>query len=265
MPSTKMAFAIFWLPLIASLLLGSLAIGAWYGGSKTLAVWVGFVGATCFLLTGALQLQQHVWTVANQPYLTLTPSNQSFFLRWDPPKSFQMQINNIPDPDYGAWKVPKLHIQNAGQFAQDATIKWGVTPYDRNSLISSSKRLKDVKIILEQNRITCAPNSGAGTPFIHDVEWSGSLQLPFLTRNVETFIPLQVWQNAALFFIATMPNEPEAKSEPFYFDVQINWNIPEGGDPKRFRIRAIAHNAKLAGSASPAFLAKIELTAVNQE
>ena len=60
-----MEFAIFWLPLIAGLLLGGLAVGAWYGGDKTLAIWVGFVGAVCLVLLVALQIQQEVWRTAN--------------------------------------------------------------------------------------------------------------------------------------------------------------------------------------------------------
>ena len=137
MPSTKMAFAIFWLPLIAGLLLGGLSVGAWYGGNRTFAVWVAFIGAIFLLLTATLQAQQYVWTVANQPHLALMPSGELSFLRWDPPNSYQMQINNIPDPQYGAWTAPKLRIRNAGQFAQDATIRWGVTPYAREARAGS--------------------------------------------------------------------------------------------------------------------------------
>jgi hypothetical protein len=170
-----------------------------------------------------------------------------------------MQINNIPDPQYGAWTAPKLRIRNAGQFAQDATIRWGVTPYAREALVSSSVRLKDVNVVLEPNRILLAPKSGSGTPFLHDVQWSNSLQLPFITRDTETYIPLTIWENAALFFIATMPEAPDATSEPFYFDVQISWNIPEDGKPKSFRVKSVAHNAKLAGATAPVFLAKIAL------
>jgi hypothetical protein len=82
-----MELAIFWLPLIAGLLLGGWSVAAWYGGDKTLAVWVGFIGVVCFLLTGALQLQQHVWRVASQPNISLLPPAGQYFLRWDPPKS----------------------------------------------------------------------------------------------------------------------------------------------------------------------------------
>ena len=71
-----MEFAIFWVPLVASILLGGVAIAAWYGGDRTLAIWVGFVGAICFLLTMALQVQQHVWRTANQPKLVWSSSKE---------------------------------------------------------------------------------------------------------------------------------------------------------------------------------------------
>jgi len=254
-----MAFAIFWLPLIAGLLLGGVAVGAWYGGDKTLAVWIGFAGAVLLLLTAALQIQQFVWTVTNQPHLVLLPSETRSFLRWDPPHSFQMQVNDIANPDYGAWKVPTLKVRNTGVVAQDATIKWGVTAYEVEGLVASSKRLQDVKATVEPKRIIFSPKAGPGSPFVHPLELSATVPVTFITRETSIYIPIDVWENAALFFIATLADTPNAKSEPFFFDAQISWNIPEGGQPKRFRIKATARNAKLAGASSPVFLADIDL------
>lgn len=48
---------------VGGILLGSLAISMWYGDNKTGAVWVGFVGAICFLLIGAIQAQVYVWKI----------------------------------------------------------------------------------------------------------------------------------------------------------------------------------------------------------
>jgi hypothetical protein len=123
MQGRNMNWAIFWLPLIAGFLLGGVAVGGWYGGDKTFAVWIGFVGTICFLLTAALQIQQYVWRVADQPKLSLLPTGQDWYLKWDPPTSYQMQTNDIPNPKYGAWKVPTLTVSNSASVAQDATIK----------------------------------------------------------------------------------------------------------------------------------------------
>jgi hypothetical protein len=263
-----MNWAIFWLPLIAGILLGGLAVGNWYGGDKTLAVWVGFVGAVLFLLTAALKGQQYVWRVADQPKLSILPSGQRSYLRWDPPASYQMQINDVPNPDYGAWKVPallKILVRNSGAVAQDATIKWGVTPYEMQALIESSPRLKDNIILAESNRITLGSKTTPSTPWMHSLEWSVSVPLPFITRETTAFIPAAVWDHAALFFIATLSDEPHARSAPFVFDAQINWNIPEGGQPKRFRVKVIAENAKLPNVPTPKFLANIEIEVAELE
>jgi hypothetical protein len=127
-----------------------------------------------------------------------------------------MQTNNTTNPAYGAWMVPKLRIRNTGQFAQDATAKWGVTPYERDALVSSSLRLKNANVMLEPNKITLAPKLGSAAPWQHVVEWSTSLPFPFITRETETFIPLTIWENAAFFFTATMPEQSDASSEPFF-------------------------------------------------
>ncbi len=260
-----MDWAIFWLPLVAGILLGGLAVGSWYGGDKTVAVWVGFVGAVCLLLTAALQVQQYVWRVANQPQLSLLPSDQRAYLRWDPPASYQMQINDVPNPDYGAWKVPTLLIRNTGAVAQDAKIKWGVTPHEVQALVDSSHRFNDHTVRVEPNRLTFGPKTGSGTPFIHPLQWSVSLPIPFITRETAVYIPIDVWEHAALFFIATLSDEPHSKSKPFFFDAQVSWNIPEGGPPKRFRVKAIAENAKVSGISSPKFLATIEIEVAETE
>jgi hypothetical protein len=184
-----MAWAIFWLPLVAGILLGGLAVGSWYGGDKTVAVWVGFVGVICLVLTATLQVQQYVWRVANQPQLTLVSGEQPTFLRWDPPNSYQMQVNDIPNPNYGAWKVPTLHVHNTGAFAQDATFKWGVTPYEVKALVESSPRFNDQTVLVEPNQVTLGPKSGgSGISFSHPLQWTISVPLPFITRDTAVFI-----------------------------------------------------------------------------
>jgi len=257
----KMAFAIFWLPLIAGLLLGGLAVGAWYGGDKTLAIWVGFIGALCLLLTAALQLQQFVWGVANQPQITLEPDGSaSWYVRWNPPSWMGIEINSDPNAKAGAWKVPGLILRNRGVVAQDATIKWGVTPFDREAMVKSAPRLSDVEATFpDKDQLLLRPKAG-GQSFVHEFTWATSLPLPFIGRETQTYIPLHIWQNASLFFLATTPDRPDAVSEPFYFDAQVSWNIPDGGAPVRFRVAARARNVGLPTPGAPKFLAKIELS-----
>ena len=51
---------LFWLPLIASILLGGVAASAWYGGDKVLGLWLAFAGVVLLLLTGAIQIQHGI-------------------------------------------------------------------------------------------------------------------------------------------------------------------------------------------------------------
>ena len=48
-----------WLPLIGGGLLCAIAIGAWFGDQRPIAIWFGFAGLVCLLLLAALQLQEH--------------------------------------------------------------------------------------------------------------------------------------------------------------------------------------------------------------
>src|SRR5262245_1089039 len=175
-----MELAIFWLPLIAGLLLGGLAVGAWYGGNKTLAIWVGFIGAACLLLIGALQAQQYVWRTTNQPNITVVAPTSHCFLRWDPPTSYQLQINNSPTPQYGAWTVQVLKVLNTGLYAQDGMVRWSMSPFEIRALVDSSG-FKAHRVTIEPDRITLGPQSGPGVPFQHPLQWSTTVPLPFIT------------------------------------------------------------------------------------
>jgi hypothetical protein len=135
----------------------------------------------------------------------------------------------------------------------------------KSALIDSSPRLKAHQVTLDgKNKILLQPKTG-GRGWIHELEWSVSLPLPFITRETPTFIPLSVWNHAALFFLATLPDEPAARSKPFLFDAQIKWNLPEGGEPKQFRVSVVAINAKPAGVTTPELLANIEIAVSESE
>jgi hypothetical protein len=177
-----------------------------------------------------------------------------------PPQSYQMQISDQLTPKYGIWKVPVFHIRNLGSYAQDATVRWAAPPYEIRAVLDSSNRFQSQSFFLEENQLTLLPKPGVvgGTPFTHPLDWSASLQVPFITREIDTFIPISVWETAAIFFIGTMPDQPNAHSEPYFFDVEVKWNIPESSQPRLFRIKATAVNAKAPGVSTPDFLAKIE-------
>lgn len=51
-------FFLFWLPIVGTILLGSIAVAEWYSGVRVRAIWFGFGGTVCFLLVVALQWQK---------------------------------------------------------------------------------------------------------------------------------------------------------------------------------------------------------------
>ncbi len=88
MTSKTVEFSVFWLPLIASMLLGGLAGSAWYGGDKIPAIWIAFFGIVCLLLTGTIQFQQYTYANLLQPEIALVPPSQRSIAIWDPPRNF---------------------------------------------------------------------------------------------------------------------------------------------------------------------------------
>ncbi|HUX91427.1 MAG TPA: hypothetical protein VMV48_12145 [Gallionellaceae bacterium] len=55
-----MDILLFWLPLVASILLGGFAASAWYGGDKILGLWSVFAGVVFLLITGTIQIHQNI-------------------------------------------------------------------------------------------------------------------------------------------------------------------------------------------------------------
>src|SRR5205085_9355367 len=55
----------------------SIAIGAWYGLDRTIAMWAGIAGVICFVVLAGLQLQQYVWRSqdksdeSDRPYISI--------------------------------------------------------------------------------------------------------------------------------------------------------------------------------------------------
>jgi hypothetical protein len=51
---------IFWLPLVAGIILGGLSPSVWYGGDKIAALWMTFAGLVLLLLTATFQAQTYI-------------------------------------------------------------------------------------------------------------------------------------------------------------------------------------------------------------
>jgi hypothetical protein len=158
----------------------------------------------------------------------------------------------------GGWKVPVFTIKNLTPInAQDVTVKWSAAKYDPATITANAPILQGRQIVIANNMVTL---SGGGIPHQNPLAFSATIEKPFITRSAETFIPLDVWDTAALFFFSTLPDQPGARSEPYYFDLEISWSIPDKAKPVRYRVKAVAINSKPAGVQTPALSATVEFS-----
>lgn len=249
--------SVFWLPLVAGIILGGLSPSVWYGGDKIAALWMTFAGLVLLLLTGAFQVQAYIQTTILQPQFEVTAEQKSV-LTWNPPADNSLNIkgenDNLPP---GGWKVPAFTIKNQTPVnAQDVKVKWSAARYDPATMTANAPILHGRQITIANNLITL---NGGGVPFQNPFGFETTIDKPFITRSAETFIPIDVWDTAALFFFSTLPDQTGARSEPYYFDLEISWNIPDNAKPSRHRIKAVATRANsAAGNGSPVFQATVE-------
>lgn len=267
MANKSVELAIFWLPLISGVLLGGIAGSAWYGGDKIPAIWIAFFGIVCLLLTGALQVQQYTYANVLQPEIELKLPQNRFFLSWNPPKEFNF-VTRAEDQPVGqngqTWSPVVVLNNKSNVFGQDAVATWSIAPIDNAEIIKGSDRLKATcNASINENTVAFFAKqpitAPVGIPFKFPVSFKQTVPIPFLSKRVETFIPYNVWSEAILFFIATLPPEPGSRSQPIAFEVSLDWNIPEGNKTSRFKVTAVATNTTLANS-KPSLSASIELT-----
>jgi hypothetical protein len=248
---------IFWLPLLAGIILGGLSPSIWYGGDKIAALWMTFAGLVLLLLTGTFQLQAYIQSTILQPQFEISPE-QKFILTWNPPVDNSLNIkgesDNLPP---GHWKAPAFAIKNQTPVnAQDVKVKWSAAKYDPATMTANATIFQGRQITIANNTITL---NGGGMPYQNPFGFESTIDKPFIIRTAETFIPLDVWDTAALFFVSTMPNQAGARSEPYYFDLEISWNIPDNARSSHYRVKAVATRSNaVPGNGSPVFQATVE-------
>jgi hypothetical protein len=77
-----------------------------------------------------------------------------------------------------------------------------------------------------------------------------------IVKSVEAKYLWRVWTYTALYLIAVLPNERGGVAE-FAATVTVTWNAPEGGSPRRFRVKTFAENTKPQDVVNPAILATV--------
>lgn len=246
---------VFWMPLIAGIILGGMSPSVWYGGDKIAALWMTFVGVALLLLTATFQLQSYITGTILQPQFEVFAPTDKSILTWNPPTDSSLNIkgenDNLPP---GGWRVPTFTVKNSAPInAQDVTVAWSATKYDPATLTNNAAIMQGRQVSIANNLITLS--APGGVPFQNPLRFTASTDKPFITKSAETFIPLDVWNTAALYFLVNLTGPAGTRSEPYFFDLQISWNIPDNAKPLRHRVKAVA--TKLA---APVFQASVEFS-----
>jgi hypothetical protein len=268
MTTKSVELAIFWLPLIAGVLLGGIAGSAWYGGDKITAIWIAFFGIVCLLLTAALQFQQYAYANLLQPEIELQTPTQRSILTWNPPTSFFIESRAEDQPQRQAQSTaPIIVFENKSNIiGQDASISWELPRFDVHALAQGSQRFLPYDVKVENDTITIGARPPITQPVGLGVTFPLKFQqnvppIAFLGKRVESWIPIEVWNQALLYFIATLPETAGEHSPPLTFNVTVKWNIPEGKAGAHLRVRAVATNANTPNVQVPALTAYVALTA----
>jgi hypothetical protein len=269
MTSKTVELAIFWLPLVAGVLLGGIAGSAWYGGDKIPAIWIAFFGTLCFLLTATLQFQQYTYANLLQPEIELVPPSQRSILTWDPPASFfiNSRSEDLPPATQSRSTSPIIILENRSSIiGQDASITWEIPRFDVRSLVEGSNRLRPYDVKVEGETITVGAKPPITQPVGLYISFPNIFKqsvppIAFLGKRVESWIPIEVWNVALFYFVATLPETIGGSSPPLIFTAVVKWNIPEGKTGARFKVTAVASNANTPNVQTPALTAYISLRA----
>ncbi len=190
-------------------------------------------------------------------------------LEGDPTVQSGCRLSATADPQTGApargagrmrtLKTPTFVIKNNTPInAQDVRIKLSAPKYDGTALTNS------------------APSFQNGRRFI----WTkplhlGRAQLPARTepdwvffderKAVHHAIRGNLHSARCLEFCRLVLHLDDGdaggcESEPYYFDLQIGWSIPENSKPARYRVKAVATNTKPPTADTLVFSAEIEFS-----
>jgi hypothetical protein len=99
-----METAVFWLVILGPVIIG-IAVAVYYGGSKTFALWTGFVGCVLLLLAGGLQWQQAIWKSQEPPDEATVKRLRAYVYAID------ADINHV----VGSGPTVSVTIKNTGQ------------------------------------------------------------------------------------------------------------------------------------------------------
>ncbi|MDB5638062.1 MAG: hypothetical protein JWP51_2970 [Bradyrhizobium sp.] len=217
--SRQMEFAIWALALVGPIVFS----GAFAIPNKTVGLWIGVFGVLMVLLAGALGIQTLIWRKESQPKIALLAPVGRSVLRWDGLlKQNRVSVSSEEGTQssqlFDVFPAVRLKTLNPTN-AVDATVEWRSQPIDIQSLIASSSRLKRFDVVTAGDHITIASKGGGSGPsdmpiaFTMTLSQTATTKVSSITKQfAEATIPSQTWNNAALYFIATLSDTPGLRS-----------------------------------------------------
>lgn len=243
---------IVWLPAIGFGILLTTAITAWFTPDRQLvAVWFGFAGFCLLLLTIALQLHVYVTTSILQPKIELASPPAPSHFRWDTSVNWSPVLRGPNDQSpAGNSNSPIFSISNASPIlAADLSIEWTAPALDVAQLGANYPQFKRYVQDVKAGSYEIVVPSGPGLPdmrITNPGREEARINIPFLNRPTETFLPIEVWWRAMPIVIAKLPQTPGHEEFELEFGATVTWNIPDRGTPQKFVLVASVRNTKTA-------------------
>jgi hypothetical protein len=189
------------------------------------------------------------------PEIALIPPSSRHEIIWNPKNILMLFSGPEGKVSTSISSTPIFAVKTVNNtYVQDATVKWQIEIAGIAKLVAESKNLSEYQIDISNNGIAISgkPNNlGSFTYRDQDLASSYEVPISFITNaGTNAYIPSNVYNNAALYVLALMPDTAGARIDPFTFSVTVSWNLPSPGSQK-FLVKATIVNAKPPNVADP--------------
>jgi len=182
------------------------------------------------------------------PEIGLIPPASRHEIIWNPKNNLMLFAGPEGKVSTSTSWTPVFVVKTLNNtYVQDATVKWQIEMAGISKLVEESKNLSEFHIDTSNNGISIRgnPNNlGSFTYRDQDLASSQDVPISFITNaGANAFIPSNVYNNAAFYVLALMPDAAGARIDPFTFSVTVSWNLPTPGSQK-FLVKTTIVNAK---------------------
>jgi hypothetical protein len=222
------------------------------------ALMIGVIALGAYIVRGPNRAPSEVVSATAKtivPEITLIPPNARHEIIWNPNKNYMPFSGPEGTVNTNVSYTPIFTVKTQNNTSvQDATVRWQTEITGLAKLVKESPNLSAYTIDTTDNNITLMGGPQSLLPFTYrsqDIASSEIVSIPFITNaGANAFIPTNVYNNAALYILALMPDTYGARINPFTFSVTVSWNLPSPGSQK-FLVKANIVNAKPPNVSEP--------------